>query len=222
MAPSALNDCDELLLKLYRLSSELSVEAFQDAALGLIKAGDAPHLAPHVMQALSLNRAMRLDALGPVPAIQRGAAIADLRGVLYHADPFFHEMLRAEWQAVAAGRLPEPLRQCFLAGNARYLGALLVADHHVEQGLLFIKVRERCRADALSPRELMVARRAARGETHKQIAQALDRSPATIRNQIQSIYEKLEVGNVAGLVKQLALAGWPGPATQRRERPSNA
>jgi DNA-binding NarL/FixJ family response regulator len=68
----------------------------------------------------------------------------------------------------------------------------------------------------------MVARRAARGETHKQIAQALDRSPATIRNQIQSIYEKLEVGNVAGLVKQLALAGWPGPATQRRERPSNA
>jgi DNA-binding CsgD family transcriptional regulator len=46
----------------------------------------------------------------------------------------------------------------------------------------------------------------ARGDTHKQIAQMLSRSPATVRNQIRTIYEKLEVGNVAGLIEELRLA----------------
>jgi DNA-binding CsgD family transcriptional regulator len=230
MAPTALTDYNELLLKLYRLSSELPVGAFQDAALRLIDPVPAhewayrdhlrsaehenivdedvllSQLAPHVMQALSLNRVMHLDTIGPVGPAQRGAAIADLRGVLYHADPFFHERMCAEWQDAPSDRLPGPLLDSFLLGNARYRGAALVADHHVDQGLLFIKVRERCRADALSPREQTVARLVAQGDTHKQIAQVLERSPSTIRNQIQSIYEKLEVGNVAGLIKELALA----------------
>lgn len=222
MAPTALTDYNELILKLYRLSSELPVDAFQDAAVRLIRpeAGmSGPHaltwslddplmsrLAPHAMQALSFNRAMRLDTTRPASPVQRGAAIADLRGVLYHADPAFHEMVCAEWQDAEGARLPEPLLDSFLLGKARYQGTALIADHHVERGLLFIKARRRCRADALSPREQTVARLAAQGDTHKRIAQLLGRSPATIRNQIRSIYEKLEVGNVAGLIKELSLA----------------
>lgn len=47
----------------------------------------------------------------------------------------------------------------------------------------------------------------ARGDTHKDIATILHRSPATVRNHIQSIYDKLEVSNVAGLIQELRLAG---------------
>ena len=91
-------------------------------------------------------------------------------------------------------------------GHPRYLGRSLVVAHSVEHGLLFLKARPRCAADHLSPRELLVAQQLAKGSTHKQIAQTLDRSPATVRNQIQAIYEKLAVANVAGLIEALRLA----------------
>ena len=44
------------------------------------------------------------------------------------------------------------------------------------------------------------------GHTYKEIAQRLERSPATIRNQIQSIYAKLEVGGIAALIEALRQA----------------
>ena len=55
-------------------------------------------------------------------------------------------------------------------------------------------------------REWTIARRIAKGESHKEIAQALNRSPATVRNQIQAIYEKLQVGSIAMLIKALRWA----------------
>ena len=59
------------------------------------------------------------------------------------------------------------------------------------------------RDSQLTSREWTIARLIAKGHSHKEIAQALNRSPATVRNQIQSIYEKLQVGNIAMLVEAL-------------------
>lgn len=164
-------------------------------------------LSPHLMQALALNRVMHLERFAPVGRPQRrGSAMGDLMGVLYHTDPAFEHMLRQEWNDWPGRTLPRTMLEHFLHGHARFVGRSMVVTHSVEHGLLFLKARNRCAADNLSTRECMVAQQLAKGSTHKQIAQTLDRSPATVRNQIRSIYEKLAVTHVAGLVEELRLA----------------
>ncbi len=86
------------------------------------------------------------------------------------------------------------------------VGRTLVVRRQVEHQLLFLRARLRCRADALTVRERSVANLIARGATHKEVARQLARAPATIRNHIQTIYAKLEVANVAGLIEALQLA----------------
>ncbi|MDM0012363.1 helix-turn-helix transcriptional regulator [Variovorax sp. J22P168] len=163
-------------------------------------------LSPHLMQALALNRVMHLDRLMPADRVGRGAAMGDLMGVLYHADPGFERLLREEWHDWPGRALPPEVLDHFLRGHGRFVGRKLVLAHGTEHGLLFLAARPRAPADELSPRERMVAQQLARGLTYKQIAQELDRSPATVRNQIRSIYEKLSVTNVAELVEALRQA----------------
>lgn len=159
-------------------------------------------LAPHLMQALAMNRVIHLERLAASEP-RHGAAIADLRGVIYHSDPRFDAMLRREWDGWRGDTLPVRVLQHFLHGQARYLGEALVIAHRVEHGLLFLTSRARCRADDLTPREHTIARLVAKGSTYKEIAKALERSPATVRNQIQTIYAKLGVGSIASLVDEL-------------------
>jgi len=164
-------------------------------------------LRPHLMQALALNRIRHLNCLAPAArGSQRGMAIADLRGVIYHAAPEFEDLLRTEWNGSRAGVLPSALLEQFLKGADRVVGRTLVVRRQVEHRLQFLSARLRCRADALTVRERSVADLIARGATHKEVARQLARAPATIRNHIQAIYAKLEVANVAGLIEALQLA----------------
>ena len=165
-------------------------------------------LSPHLMQAVGLNRVLHLDRTIAVPinGQSRGAAIADLHGAIYHCAPAFDELMREEFSGWASGQLPKRLLEHFMSAQPMYVGQNAVLTQRVEQRLLFIAARKRCRADNLSSRERTVAERLSLGETHKEIAAALGRSPNTVRNQIQSVYDKLEVNNVAGLIQELALA----------------
>jgi DNA-binding CsgD family transcriptional regulator len=165
-------------------------------------------LTPHVQQALELNRLTHLNrsTLSVAGLGAQGTAIADLRGMLHHADPAFQDMLRAEWPGWGGHKLPEAALRHFQLGQDRHLGATVVLSHRTEHGLIFLKSRLRCAADSLTPREFTVARLMAKGNTHKQIAQLLQRSPATVRNQIRSVYDKLAVGNVAMLIEALRQA----------------
>jgi DNA-binding CsgD family transcriptional regulator len=52
----------------------------------------------------------------------------------------------------------------------------------------------------------VVAQLVAQGQTYKQIAQSQGRSPSTIRNQIQLVYDKLEVSSIASLIRELQFA----------------
>jgi DNA-binding CsgD family transcriptional regulator len=157
-------------------------------------------LRPHLMQALSMNRRKHLDQLAPVhPGFAQGRAVADLRGVIYHCDPHFEALMRAEWGG-RSDALPADLLERLRAGEEQVMGRTLVVQRHVAHRLLFLKVRLRCRADLLTSRERVIARLIAQGETHKEIARSLARAPATVRNQIQAIYAKLEVGSIAGLI----------------------
>nr|WP_315236492.1 LuxR C-terminal-related transcriptional regulator [uncultured Albidiferax sp.] len=165
-------------------------------------------LAPHVMQALALNRVMHLDRLDAVDKAMSpyGSAIADARGVLHHADPQFRSLAQTEWNDWRGPNLPANLLAALALGQERFLGRLVVVRQYLEQGLLFLKARARCPADQLTVREWTIARLIAKGESHKQIAQALGRSPATVRNQIQGIYEKLQVSSIAMLIEALRRA----------------
>ncbi len=165
-------------------------------------------LTPHVMQALALNRVLHLDHLEAADKAlsPHGCAIADVRGVLYHADPQFNALVQAEWSGWTGHALPAPLVDAASLGAARFVGRALVLRVYVEHGLLFLKARARCLADQLTAREWTIARRIVQGESHKAIALALERSPATVRNQIQSIYEKLKVSSIAMLIEALRRA----------------
>ena len=63
-----------------------------------------------------------------------------------------------------------------------------------------LTLRRLCRFDLLTRREREVARALAGGQSAKEVARCLGLAPATVRNQTQSIYEKLQVDNRAALV----------------------
>lgn len=172
-------------------------------------------IAPHLMQALRQNRALYLAMSadlqyfaqngGPVCA----AAIADARGVLYHATPGCEDMLRDEWgSAFRLGRLPAPLLAWLCSTPEPFMGRTLAVRRHVQKDLLFVQLRPLCAADRLPPRQREVARLIAQGLSHKEVAQRLHSAPATVRNQLQEVYRKLHVQNVAELVQLLAAARW--------------
>jgi DNA-binding CsgD family transcriptional regulator len=164
-------------------------------------------LAPHVMQALTLNRIAHLDRLGAAGDDGRGSAICDLRGAIHHADAPFEALLKAEWSGWNGIRLPDGLIGSFQRGNTHHRGTIAVVSHRLEQGLMFLRARPRSRVDDLTPRERAVAELVACGSTYKEIAQILQRSPATVRNQIRSIYDKLQITHIAGLIGALRSGG---------------
>ena len=55
----------------------------------------------------------------------------------------------------------------------------------------------------LTPAERLVAAMAAEGLPYKCIARELGKSPATVRNQLHAIYQKLDVGNRTALACKL-------------------
>jgi len=120
--------------------------------------------------------------------------------VIYGADPQFKALLRDEWPGSDGTTLPSMLLESFSRGEERVCGRWVVVRRHVAHRLLFLQARQRCRADSLTVRERGIAKLIAQGETHKEIARRLARAPATVRNQIQAIYAKLDVGNIAGLI----------------------
>jgi DNA-binding CsgD family transcriptional regulator len=203
MLATTVNDLDTRFahwILLYRADRHADYSAEEIARLEL--------LAPHVMEALAINRKLHLDRLSPAATetTARGSAIADVRGVVYHADARFAALALEEWADWQERRLPDALCAHFLHGSERFRGQAVVVDARLDQQLLFLKARPRCRSDNLTAREFTIAKLIAKGDSHKQIAQALDRSPATVRNQIQKIYDKVQVSNIAGLIEELRLA----------------
>lgn len=163
-------------------------------------------IAPHLMQALAINRLVHLDRLtGDVAREKWAVAIADGRGVLYHADPRFRELVRVEWSGEDDERLPPALLAQLVTDDNQVIGERVVVRRSLERGLLFLKARQREEVDSLSQREFLVASLLASGLSQKQVAARLDRSPETIRSQVKAIFDKLGIRNVVMLAEKLAL-----------------
>lgn len=163
-------------------------------------------LAPHLMQSLAINRLVHLDRLvGDTARESWAVAIADARGVLYHADRRFKDLMEDEWPLQQEGRLDDGLLEALQGKEARVVGTSVVVQRTLEQGLFFLRARPRHAVDSLSPREFMVAELLASGMTQKQIAARVCRSPETIRSQVKAIFTKMDINNVTLLPPLLAL-----------------
>lgn len=162
-------------------------------------------IAPHLQQSLEHNRVAHLARLKSTFFPAKGSAICDLRGTVYHIEPYFEEALRCEWLISQSSKLPRVLLEHFASGARKYVGRSRVITCSVEKDLMFLHGRPHQLADELSPKELAVARLMSKGLTHRQVALELERAPATVRNHMQAIYGKLQINSIAGLIDQLRL-----------------
>ncbi|HAD27481.1 MAG TPA: hypothetical protein DCF96_02350 [Rhodobacteraceae bacterium] len=109
------------------------------------------------------------------------------------------------WPDWDGNRLPKYLRKLI-----NQPGEHVLVDHNLvvtceappglnEMGLRKFSLRPLTRFDMLTQREREVALVLSAGKSHKEAARLLGVAPATIRNQTQSIYSKLEVDNRSNL-----------------------
>jgi len=162
-------------------------------------------LAPHLMQALAINRIIHLDKLSGDIARERWCvAIADTRGTIYHAAASFWKLLECDWNVNNTETLPQALLQNLISDD-QVVGRKVIVRRSLENDLLYIKARERQPVDLLSTREYLVAKLLVDGLSQKEVAKKLGRSPETIRSQLREIFRKLEIKNVVLLAHHLAL-----------------
>jgi len=164
-------------------------------------------LMPHLVETWNLNaiQYMDLDA-SPAHRRHRARALIDRQGVLHNAETGFADLMRAEFPDWRGPQMPAELFGPLIgAGGESYRGDAVIGSRlrEIGEGLFLVSVRPLAGVERLSPRELAVAREFAAGRTHKEIAQANAVAPATVRNQLQSVYEKLKVSSKTDLAKHL-------------------
>ena len=173
---------------------------FSDREEGLVR-----QALPHLLEALHINAVLHLkDLAPPVWRASSCFGIADTLGTIIFIEPGACELIAEECPGASHGRLPLALFEP-LASAGRYCGKRIHVAASRSADMLFFRVRRRCFADSLSPRELEIAQAVARGATHKTIAVQLGLSPETVRSHLRHIHDKLCVRNRAQLVAQLAL-----------------
>lgn len=105
--------------------------------------------------------------------------------------------------------LPQPLLHCALYPGQHILmeQQLIVTSRPAQPKdnlpLVNLFIRTMTLVDRLSKRELQVSEALVQGLSHKEVAKNLGISPATVRNQIQAIYQKLDIDNRACLSQLL-------------------
>jgi DNA-binding CsgD family transcriptional regulator len=164
--------------------------------------------APHLQQALALNRALHISK----PAVSRGGkslcatGIVDIKGHVYGHDEVFMALVSKACGEDCKNTIQLPPDLTARLGREKkvFTWQCLVVQCHAEHGLIVVKLREQSLAGTLTAREEEIAVLVAQGRTYKQVAAELNKAPGTVRNQIQTIYRKLQVNNIAELVRAMA------------------
>jgi DNA-binding CsgD family transcriptional regulator len=159
-------------------------------------------LLPHFMEALAINAVIGKATC--TRSLHFCSGLADLDRSILFAESRLRELLKAEWPDAEGGKLPLPLWEA-LAGSGSYAGRTLVAAADQAHGMVLLRVRPRCAADALSPRELQAARLDGAGFTYKEVARRMGTAPATARNVLQRVHEKLAARNRGEVNQALSL-----------------
>jgi DNA-binding CsgD family transcriptional regulator len=164
---------------------------------------------PHIVQAWHLNEVHFLEApASPPQALPRARALIDRFGVLHNAEPGLPALLRCEVSDWQGPHVPSGMLAALRDRAREFKGRAVVVSvvRELPDRRWLISARARAAIDALTQREMTVARLFAAGKTHKDIARALNTSPATVRTQIQTIYLKLGVRTKIDLATHVAYA----------------
>jgi DNA-binding CsgD family transcriptional regulator len=182
---------------LYRSRSEDHFTPAEQRLLGI--------LAPHMTEAFAISR--RLSGMA---AVERGSSLAGTRaiiqtnGMMVTCGEQFLTLLQQHWPGWYSGRVPPDLLQVLRPGTQTLptpQGTIVLHTRRLGPCLF---VQAGCASGArLARREAEVAGLYARGSTHRQIAQQLGVARVTVRNTLQKVYAKLQVGNKAELVQAL-------------------
>lgn len=157
-------------------------------------------LMPHLQQAVNLNRHLAM------PFSTQGGAllIAQQDGAIHYCAREALGLLMAEWPGPQKARLPGPLLAALAKpGSHGFIGKQLTATGKLVANLLFLRIAPTPVLAALSPREWEVAQLYATGVAAKRIASKLSIAPATVRNLLHRIYQKLDVHDKASLANRI-------------------
>jgi DNA-binding CsgD family transcriptional regulator len=165
---------------------------------------------PHLMEAWAIAQAVELGRWVTAGADRRwSVGLASRTGHLIFCEPELARLLHEEWAPGAAAVLPRALYDHCIGRCDRILwGRVVVVQSRSLADVFFLRARARQAVDNLSLQQLEVARHVARGETHKEIARAMQLAPATVRNHVQAILGKVGAHNNAALAAQLKSAGY--------------
>ena len=166
-------------------------------------------LFPHLMEALTINLKLGLarQRTGGGPG-RWPMAMCDCNGLVLYAEPEFTALLARQWPAASPSRLPAAIVDTVMMRALPHLATehVFVGAAQRHKRIVYLKARARHAVDALSPRELQVAQLVAQGLNFKEIAIALQLAPATVRNHIQRIHDRLGIRSNTELAAQLAVA----------------
>jgi DNA-binding CsgD family transcriptional regulator len=197
---TCIADPHTLLLSFITLFRPQGDPPFSEAERGAIEA-----LAPHLVESCHQSRLMQL-AHGGVrgTGALRHTAACDSDYVLIAAQPAFLELARREWPQWNAPRLPQPVREALRGARGRHVGERVTLTFDRVSDLYWMNVRDKAALDTLGRRQLEIARLCAKGQTYKEIAKGLSLAPATVRNHLETIYRKLDIGSRAELATILS------------------
>jgi DNA-binding CsgD family transcriptional regulator len=152
-------------------------------------------LARRTCYRLQAANAATADGAAPV----RAHAFCSADGRIHFAAPGFHTLLQLVWPDASHWMLPRALLPGLQGAPVPPVGPISVQVAPL--GNLFQVSLQRQRV-GLNPAEQAVAALVARHLSDKAIARQLNKSPATVRNQLHAIYQRL------GLSGRMALADW--------------
>ena len=92
--------------------------------------------------------------------------------------------------------------------STRLQGRVVIALLDVLHDMDFVRARARMPVDALFRGRLKVAKLVISSQTHKDIANTPALSPATVRNHLQEIHDRVGVKNSAELTEEFRQAGF--------------
>lgn len=152
-------------------------------------------LMPHLVEALRQSRRLEIQR-GLLRSWEKkhSTALVDREGVLHHVEERFLSLLVRHWPGWRGAKLPKELVDRLLVdGSWEYhtrTGRIRCAPLGESYLLVGSEVDELA---SLSKRELQIAEHFAAGFTYRQVAVQLSISPATVRNHIAHVYQKLGI-----------------------------
>ncbi len=181
------------------LAREEAGRRFKDNESELFEA-----LAPHLAESAVINRLLWPPFGGAPSADALPLALLGPDGRFMQMTSEFARLLWPETPPNSA-YLPEPMFARLRKGQVLQLpdGKHSLCGQADATGGWRLRIRSSGPLDRLTQRELQVAELFARGVNHKVIAEQLGLTPATVRNHLRNLYEKLEVHDRDALVALL-------------------